>query len=456
MKKTFFFLVLAILAISCTKHEFEQVKDPEASEVSILAFSSLKEFETAYNTNQFNSPNKSFNDTIYSGGHFTISSLRANNTNTTKNISLEVLVPDDKLANMLNSKGEIIINDTLYRITKDGTFYTFKNNREILNKYVEKIDSIQEEHLGNDLYRYENVFRYDTYKNVNFEEEEEDDEVLTDVVDNESKLRTSNPNMFIDIDVSGFKKTNPHPENFISKIWAKHGGRISNITRVSKDRRLNAEVYSYNNIFMYSSGVSAKVQKKMWYGGWAKLKYWGQDALRVGFRNTLVITSLKNSINNIPETIYVRDTEKDDDIYKRCMRIVYDEKDINGLYPRANVVSGISDIGNNITAFTAYPILHLAGNQKVCVFHPGFWGKNANNKTEIDFYFSRGFNTISIGIKNISPFTFMPNDHGNVESFIKNNLLFNSKNENKTRIFKGTMYAAMKYNNKWHGLIMEW
>lgn len=46
------------------------------------------------------------------------------------------LVPDEKFRHFLNKNLEIIVNDTLYRITKDGTFFAHLSDKEELEKAV--------------------------------------------------------------------------------------------------------------------------------------------------------------------------------------------------------------------------------------------------------------------------------------------------------------------------------
>ncbi len=49
------------------------------------------------------------------------------------------LIPDEKFRYFLNKNLEIIVNDTLYRITKDGTFFTHCSNKIELENAVTKV-----------------------------------------------------------------------------------------------------------------------------------------------------------------------------------------------------------------------------------------------------------------------------------------------------------------------------
>lgn len=53
------------------------------------------------------------------------------------------LILDDEFASFLNAKREIIVNDTLYTYTENGTYRTHKSNLTLMRNYIESID-IQE------------------------------------------------------------------------------------------------------------------------------------------------------------------------------------------------------------------------------------------------------------------------------------------------------------------------
>lgn len=51
---------------------------------------------------------------------------------------------------------------------------------------------------------------------------------------------------------------------------------------------MNCAVYDFNYLVYHSIGITAKVQKKMFYPGWAKMKYWPKNTILVGYRYALV------------------------------------------------------------------------------------------------------------------------------------------------------------------------
>lgn len=49
------------------------------------------------------------------------------------------LVPDEKYRNFLNKNMEIVVNDTLYKITKEGTFYAKLDDKEELYNAIKML-----------------------------------------------------------------------------------------------------------------------------------------------------------------------------------------------------------------------------------------------------------------------------------------------------------------------------
>lgn len=61
--------------------------------------------------------------------------LKSSGTSYYDLLGFDKYVPNEKLANLLNSRGEIIVADTLYRVTPYGVFYTPKS-------YEQELDSV--------------------------------------------------------------------------------------------------------------------------------------------------------------------------------------------------------------------------------------------------------------------------------------------------------------------------
>ena len=77
-------------------------------------------------SHSFSSANNIYND------------LSKENTNAEQ---IGFLVPDEKFIHFLNKNLEIIVNDTLYRITKDGTFFTHRSNKIELEEAITQVNN---------------------------------------------------------------------------------------------------------------------------------------------------------------------------------------------------------------------------------------------------------------------------------------------------------------------------
>lgn len=91
-------------------------------------------------------------------------------------------------------------------------------------------------------------------------------------------------------DLSRFPQERGRRKTWFGKIFQSLSVRKSHISILpdNKRRRLNCAVYDFDYRIYHSIGVTAKIQKKMWYGGWAKVKYWSPGTILVGYRYALV------------------------------------------------------------------------------------------------------------------------------------------------------------------------
>ena len=236
--------------------------------------------------------NKRFTDSdgntlaaLYSSDNYRNGILRANGNLDTLTIS--GLVPDPGFRSLLNRDAEIIVGDTLYRITPNGTLFCELPFMDELRNYV--LNTTNEIQVGTDLYKNGNIYRYDTFFGVDLI----DDPILIDGstiedINNFSCLKGASnipaPN------ISSFPSERASKWTFFGKLLQGLGQRKAITANLGnrKDRRINAAVFDYNYLVYQSVGLTAKVQKKWWYGGWTKVVNWPKDQLRIGFRNVVI------------------------------------------------------------------------------------------------------------------------------------------------------------------------
>ncbi|SPY35394.1 Uncharacterised protein [Porphyromonas cangingivalis] len=439
----------------------ETISSQSSDKKEILAFKSRQDFTTSFNSDKPETPSKTLSDAAEQGAFFEFRSLRSSQN---QNISIEELVPDQTLSKMLNSDGEIIIADTLYKINPNGTFFCKLSDKEDLYEYVNSFTKAKgnETLIKEGLYKHKNAYRFDSYKNFDFYNEEPED-----FEENSNELRSETykkGDYLQDIYVWTFSYRNPKPKGIISKTWAKFGGRISNTLTLSKNRRLNCEVFSVDNIFVQTEGITAKYQKKMWYGGWAKFKYIEPGRLRIGFRDVLISNEL--TINNPHLPPFVKtDTDDHDTIYKKFVDIVYGRRIGNHMEytstPNAELREHYLGEGG-VSKISYYPWTALIGKDATYEFHPSFWAKNEEDESEITFRFSRSIKTIILNVTDINPYNLKPNnpiDLNTIQGLNNLRKTFALATEDpaiKKTLIRGDFYVALEYDGKWRGMFLEW
>lgn len=93
-----------------------------------------------------------------------------------------------------------------------------------------------------------------------------------------------------DLDFSKFPRERASRKTFFGKIFQSVGIRKS-LTTVYPNhskRRFNCAVFDYNYLIRSSIGLNAKIQKKMWHGGWGKIQNIGEGDIIVGCRHALI------------------------------------------------------------------------------------------------------------------------------------------------------------------------
>ncbi|MDO4695528.1 hypothetical protein [Porphyromonas sp.] len=465
--KSILFLFISGIAIGCSKapevsFDIQQKNNSQSSdEKAILAFESRQDFTSSFNSHKPETPSKTFSDAAEQGAFFEFRSLRSSQN---ENISIEELVPDQTLSKMLNSDGEIIIADTLYKINPNGTFFCKLSDKEDLYEYVNSFAKAKENEIlvKENLYKHKNAYRFDSYKNFDFYNEETEG---YEESPNGLRSETYRKGDYLqDIYVGTFSYRNPKPKNFVSKTWAKLGGRVSNTLTLGKDRRLNCEVFSVDNVFVQTEGITAKYQKKMWYGGWAKFKYIEPGRLRIGFRDVLISNEL--TVNNPHLPPYIKtDTDDHGTIHKKFVDIVYGRQSGNHMVytstPNAELREHYLGEGG-ISKISYYPWTALVGKDATYEFHPSFWARNEDDESEITFRFSRSIKTIILSFTDLNPYNLKPNkpiDFNTIQGLNNLHKTFVLTTEDpaiKKTLIRGDFYVALEYDGKWRGMFLEW
>ena len=199
--KKLHFLAIFILLASCQDNINEVISEVETnndlleSQYIKLEFSDRNEIRAAIEDDNYDLSTATRNNGFISmlSNHPTTRNSDTNEQMTYYEASgFEELVPNKNFAKLLNPNGEVIVNDTVFYINSNGTYY-FQKSLEEEFKSIYAVDSLGTE-IAKDLYRLaDGIYRYNsfieseveeieielTYGEYNIWEEEDDDEIST-------------------------------------------------------------------------------------------------------------------------------------------------------------------------------------------------------------------------------------------------------------------------------------
>lgn len=294
LNKLLFSLSFTLAIISCTKERplesTDKVLSNQTNKSEILNFSSREALDNAISNH---STVDSYGDSL----HYKISEsqqmflLRSNTSDDTEIAYTSELVPDPDLAKLINLNGEIIVDDTLYIITPLGTFFGEQKYKNEIYAALTDTASHRKKLLSDDLYQINNhTFRYDTFKG-SYSSYEYIDSISSEdnAVTTEKTLKSANSDIPApNIESFDFTKASKH--TFVGKFLQSLGQRKSNVIKFPSNskRRLNCAAFDYNYVFRQSIGITAKIQHRMWYGAWLKVRSWQENAIRIGYKDVVV------------------------------------------------------------------------------------------------------------------------------------------------------------------------
>lgn len=214
------------------------------------------------------------------------------------------LIPDERYRSFLNKNLEIIVNDTLYRITKDGTFYTRKEYREELRNAINNIEKFRD--VNENLKEYGNVKLKNTFgtwdnkernpiSDDEYFEENEDDVEIPDM----PTTRASSKNGPSREEVENFPQVGSVNVHVAEKAIRFSPGYLKHKKlrfKSNSRRKLYVSLYRYDYAFGVSIGIDCKVMKKLWHGmSWGRMKHW-DDGIYYGMSSLIIRQQLKDPV----------------------------------------------------------------------------------------------------------------------------------------------------------------
>ncbi|MDD4418471.1 MAG: hypothetical protein PHH81_06545 [Bacteroides graminisolvens] len=309
MKKNFFTVALATISLSvfvssCNNEQKEfpvdESQETQTYDLERLTFKSSQDLVSVIQSgNQSNTT-----DFIETRGlHFksllsTISDKATRSSSTTyyEALGYDTLVPNRSFAALLNPQGEVEVNDTIYRINQNGTYFFTKENETKFNA-IYNTDS-----LGilvkENLYKLaDGIYRYKTFQDniaeeiIDLPDNENDDSWFAE--ENTTRAAIPEPNY------DSFPQFNADRHTWLGKKWQKFFGNDKYYSvKLSSKRRVRGRLYAYHYLVYSESGVTGMMQKKNWIG-WSKTR---ADELRIGWKNIILAAEIDDpSLKGIPK-----------------------------------------------------------------------------------------------------------------------------------------------------------
>jgi len=228
-------------------------------------------------------------------------------------LGYEDIIPNEDFAKMVNLEGELILQDSLYRITDMATFVTIKEDAQELNEYLACVDAgelctMLEEAPEHEVQLTPKIRAIKRF--VNETEEQiiiDDDGRITggggggtgNGPTNGAKGDNSDENILNQIPFSSFPTFSSSSHTFAGKIFDKIlGERHSRRHEFRKDYRVSGSLYDYNYGFYRECGAYVSMDKKR--GGFFKfINGWKDyDAHKLVLHIDHVVLETKIDISN--------------------------------------------------------------------------------------------------------------------------------------------------------------
>jgi hypothetical protein len=295
--KTLFFCFLLLGIFSCKDDIYNNVDQKASSTLSktnfeVLSFSSKDELLQAIQNGM--SDDKS---TIITKGSTFISLLSPCHSKTKstdgdtgdnyyETLGYDTLVPNQAFAKLINPEGEIMVKDSIYKITPNGTYYFPSSKKQIFDQLYSADSTSCGVLISDNLYKIsDGIFRINTFKSDKYD--------LENLDNNESvSTKAGVPEPSFD----SFPVYDADHHTWIGKL-------IQNIIGSSKEfcikydgdgtRRIKGSFYFYNYGVYSEIGAQGWTDKKNWIG-WSKT---ASDELRVGWRNIVLETKIPDYLS---------------------------------------------------------------------------------------------------------------------------------------------------------------
>lgn len=199
------------------------------------------------------------------------------------------LVPNTHFAKLLNKNAEIVVENKIYKVTPNGTYYFDENKKNEFYSLYEKDNTIEGKLIGDKLYQLaEGIYRYDTFYKEDGEINEGEKTSSSEIMTKSGHSTGTNPNIDI-MDWFTADRT-----TWLGKIIQNMFGATKEFAKYyphTDKRRVKGSFYFYNYVAYAEIGVQGWTDKKNWLG-WSKT---ASDELRVGWNNVVLVTKIPDN-----------------------------------------------------------------------------------------------------------------------------------------------------------------
>ena len=307
MKKFTSFICLTVILCSCSNElPIDTVKELPISDSKndseILSFKSSEDFlSTIENLDLENLVLTRANSSFVSAENI----YEQENDENADNEYIGFLIPNEKYRSLFNKDLEIIINDTLYKVTKYGTLFTHISNKSELIKSLENISEFKS--LSNNTKQYGNIKLIDTYGLWGKEIENPiTDDSFFENNENDLLIESNNPKILTRAANNGgipksvvesFPTIGTADVKLIDKVIHFNPGYLGHTKlrfKSNSRRKLYVSLYRNDYGFAVSIGLDCKVMKKLWHGmKWGRMKHW-DEGIYYGVSSLVVKQKIKN------------------------------------------------------------------------------------------------------------------------------------------------------------------
>lgn len=184
------------------------------------------------------------------------------------------LVPDTTFARVLNIKGEVQVADTVYKISRHGTYYFKANLEPYFTENYSKYEQTEGTKIGDYLYLMDNVgiYRFDTFAKGRDEYAQSKD--MPDDIEDSQETYTPliNKSFASEVNWNNYPIYNADAKTVIGKVWQFLFGRNkSYYYKIANKRRVRSKFFFYNYKIHSSIGAEVELQKKNTFG-WSGTK----------------------------------------------------------------------------------------------------------------------------------------------------------------------------------------